>query len=121
MKNRGLCCLLLLCCICLAFTGGFFVGRNANHSQIQLSTIPVATPDATTTTDPALPAERININTATAQELDLLPGIGLTLAQRIIDYRNENGPFTKIGDLTNVEGIGAGRLEAILDFITTGG
>ena len=121
MKNKGLYCLLLLCCICLAFTGGFFAGRNTNHSQIQLSTVPAFTPNTTAGTDTSLLAERVNINTATLQELDRLPGIGSTLAQRIIDYRNQKGPFSKVGDLINVEGIGTGKLDAILDFITTGG
>ena len=50
-----------------------------------------------------------------------LDGIGETYAQRIIDYRNANGPFTDISDIKNVSGIGEKRFEAIKDFITVGG
>jgi competence protein ComEA len=62
--------------------------------------------------------ERININTATLEELDSLPGIGPTLAQRIIDYRTENGPFTAIEDIMDVSGIGPVIFENIKDLIT---
>ena len=48
----------------------------------------------------------ININTATADQLDGLPGVGAKLAARIIDYRQKNGGFKKIEDLMNVQGIG---------------
>jgi competence protein ComEA len=48
----------------------------------------------------------INLNTATAQQLDSLPGIGAKVAARIIEYRQKNGPFKKIEDLMNVRGIG---------------
>ena len=61
---------------------------------------------------------RININTATADELGQLPGIGTVKAQSIIDYRNKNGKFTKIDDLTNVSGIGEKTLDKIRDFVT---
>lgn len=60
----------------------------------------------------------ININTASVDELDELPGIGPTIAQRIIDYRDANGPFQTIEDLLNVSGIGPSTFEQIKDLIT---
>ena len=53
----------------------------------------------------------VSINTASASELDALPGIGPVLAQRIVDWRTENGPFRSAEDLLNVEGIGRSTLE----------
>jgi competence protein ComEA len=58
-------------------------------------------------------AHIINVNKATAAELELLPGIGPALAARIIDYRQARGPFRAIEDLTNVRGIGPKTLEKI--------
>ena len=55
----------------------------------------------------------VNINTASKKELDALPGIGETLAQRIIDYRSANGPFSTVDELTKVKGIGAKTLEKL--------
>ena len=48
----------------------------------------------------------VNINTASASELDALPGIGPKVAARIVEYRQKNGPFKKIEELMNVQGIG---------------
>ena len=48
----------------------------------------------------------LNINTATAAELQKLPGIGAATADRIVEYRQKNGPFKKIEELMNVRGIG---------------
>jgi comEA protein len=60
----------------------------------------------------------VNINTASAKELDALPGIGEVLAQRIIDYRNANGPFQSVDDLIKVKGIGEKTLEKIKPYAT---
>lgn len=59
----------------------------------------------------------ININTATSQELTTLPGIGPVIAQNIIDYRDSNGDFERIEDITNVSRIGQGTLDKIKDNI----
>ena len=61
----------------------------------------------------------LNINTATADQLETLDGIGQVLAQRIVDYRNANGPFASVDDLLEVNGIGPGILETIRPQITT--
>ena len=61
---------------------------------------------------------RININTATSQELQTLRGIGPAMAQRIIEYRQTSGGFSTVDDLTNVKGIGEKTLEKIRDSIT---
>ena len=59
----------------------------------------------------------VNINTATAEELDVLPGIGPALAGRIIAYREEHGPFTAAEDLLAVSGIGDSVLDGLRDQI----
>jgi len=64
------------------------------------------------------PASLININTANNSELDLLPGIGEILSQRIIDYRLQNNGFTSIDDLKKVVGINDSRFEQIKDLVT---
>jgi competence protein ComEA len=63
---------------------------------------------------------RININTASRDELDSLPSIGTTTAQAIIDYRLEQGDFLSIQDIQHVPGIGPATYEKIKDYITVG-
>jgi competence protein ComEA len=60
----------------------------------------------------------INVNTATATELEELPGVGEVIAQAIVDYRTENGPFTTVDQLIDVSGIGDATLENIRDLVT---
>lgn len=60
----------------------------------------------------------INVNTATATDLETLPGIGEVIAQAIIDHRAENGPFTSVEELVDVSGIGDATLENIRDLVT---
>lgn len=61
---------------------------------------------------------RVNLNTATLEELDGLPGIGPTLATRIIQYRAQNGPFNAPEELLNVSGIGEKKLADLKDLVT---
>lgn len=60
----------------------------------------------------------VNVNTASAAELETLPGIGEVLAQSIIDYRTQNGPFTSVDQLVDVSGIGDVTLEKLRPLVT---
>jgi len=65
----------------------------------------------------AAPGGRLNLNTATAAELDALPGVGPVLAQRIVDHR-EQGRFTNVDQLEDVPGIGPARAAELADLVT---
>ena len=70
---------------------------------------------------PTPPAGKpVNLNTASADELDKVPGIGPTAAQKIVEYRTANGPFTRIEDLLKVPGIGPTILDEIRGQVTIG-
>ena len=68
----------------------------------------------------AATAEKVDVNRATAPELEALPGVGPSLAQRILDYRKEHGPFQRIEDLMNVQGIGEKNFLRIREHVTVG-
>ena len=63
------------------------------------------------------PGGLLNVNTASLPELDTLPGIGPVLAQRILDYRSANGPFGKVEELPQGEGLGPGIFEKGKDLV----
>ncbi len=130
MKKQAFSILLVITGIFLAFTTGLFVGRNCTRGDIQISTahsIPSyadKTPEVLVTESDTVEETvqfPLDINSATQSELTALPGIGETLALRILDYRNTHGNFSVPEELLNVSGIGTGKLESILDLITTGG
>src|SRR4051794_19059872 len=60
----------------------------------------------------------VNLNTATVEELDALPGIGPSIAQAIVDERERNGPFRSVDDLERVRGIGPSKLDQLRDLVT---
>jgi len=62
----------------------------------------------------------LNLNTASASDLDSLPGIGQSFADRIIEYRTTNGPFTSVEDLQKVKGIGAALFAKIAPLVSVG-
>lgn len=72
--------------------------------------IPTSPKDPVSTT---APVKRININTASADELDLLPGVGKATALAIIEHRTKHGPFRTVSDLDKVPGIGPSRIEKL--------
>jgi len=71
-----------------------------------------------TPTPPA--GQLVNINTAGVELLEQLPGIGPTTAQKIVEYRTENGPFTRVDDLLKIPGIGPSTMDQIRGLITVG-
>lgn len=95
------------------------INLSARVSDGQVITIPtIAITDSTTGSGNA---RLININTASADELKQLPGIGDVLANRIIAYREFNGPFQTVDDLTNVDGVSSSLVDSLRDLITVTG
>lgn len=97
----------------ILITAGIFIGRNVHNNAVFLT-------GQAATTQPDTDG-LIDINTASADQLQLIPGIGPVLAQNIVDYRQQHGPFAHIAELTNVDGIGAQTLQDIFEYITAGG
>ena len=103
---------ILIICITIAFVFsivGFFVGR---------STAPGYQSTTTGDSNTGIVDGKIDLNSATAKQLALLPGIGDKIAENIVQYRQEHGPFVSVYDLLNVDLIGEKRLNDILDYIT---
>ena len=104
--------------------GGF--GAGASQDRINLAAsledgqqvyVPEVSEPAPPRSNSESVGERISINTATSPELERLPGIGPVLAQRIVEYREQNGPYQRLEDLLEVEGIGPSKLESLQDYV----
>lgn len=134
MRKPNISILALITLLFVVFLMGYFLGLNQRKSQItvsvskemtiepqevlQLETVDVITDSSDMATEYILP---VAINHAGIDLLTTLPGIGISLAQNIIAYRETHGDFTSIEDLLNVEGIGQKRLDEIQDYIVIGG
>ena len=102
----------ILTAVFIIFTLGLFIGRQ----QLPKETIPA---NAVTQHTGPLPENntKVNINTATADELCKLPGIGTATANAIINFRQTNGPFESIEQLLDIKGIGYAKFEVLIDLI----
>lgn len=129
MRKQKISILLIITLLFAAFTLGFFLGKQQNNNTIHISVPVNCLTEPTKQTEPeTTPTEAstgiifpVSINEADKEAFMALPGIGEVLAERILNYRRENGNFSSPEELLNVEGIGKRRLEEILDFITIGG
>lgn len=95
-------------------------GGNNQGSSAQAVSTPNPGQTSVSPAGQANNSAKININTAGPAELDKLPGVGPALAERIIQYRTEHGPFSKPDDLQNVSGIGPKTYEKMSALITVG-
>ena len=136
MKKHIIPILIAFLTVLVAFMSGLYVGRQMSLPVIRMTSgltdIPVGPADMPTgpteLTEPTKETEAevpvtfpIDINTASLEELMELPDIGEFLAQRIIDYRTENGPFETLEDVMKVYGISDKRYAKIIDLICIGG
>lgn len=120
---------MVLALLFVALAIGVRMGARQAHDSFTITTQNQAVHISATETTPELATETtpektqktsgtVNINTAEKEELMTLEGIGEKLAERIIDYRQENGNFDSIEDITRVYGIGSGIFEKISGQIT---
>jgi competence protein ComEA len=101
--------------------GGMLPGAEINNINLALPVVDgqqINVPGIVETSH--VNAGRVNINTATLDELDALPGIGPTTAQSILDYRQEHGPFQIIQQIQNVTGVGSATFAGIQNYISVG-
>ena len=117
MKN-GRYILLLTIALSVTLVLGIFVGRNVNSGFVSLSAEDFSEETRNTRENMDY---RLDINTATKAQLMELPGIGEVMAERIIAYRTEQGLFSSIDALLDIEGIGEKTLQQIEKMITVGG
>jgi len=120
---------LMLACLALAGAGvRYFLSPSpsAPPGDVQLQSSSTARPNALQETAqraarlarPLMPGERIDLDNADVSEITRLPRVGPALAQRIVAWRTEHGPFGTLARLDSVPGVGAKLLDAIRQFVT---
>ena len=116
VSQRGL--LLLIAVALLASGVAISLGRRLPEAGARGE--PIVLRDVTIILPTFRETPPIDVNTASAAELDALPGIGPALAARILAYREEHGPFASLDDLALVNGIGTQTVEGLRDRATAG-
>jgi competence protein ComEA len=104
----------------LVLVFGVCVALHPSVSSAQAASAEIPPRASQPAAKPAVPAGVLNINTASASELDALPGIGAKTAARIVEYRQKNGPFKKVEELMNVRGVGEKNFLKLKAQITVG-
>jgi len=111
--------LLVLTCVFFCVLLGIFIGRNLTGSYISIDTSGSNVSNGPQ--DPNKPDGKIDLNSATIEQLQLLPGIGETIAKRILAHRDQIGGFTSISDLLDVYGIGDVKYRELEPYVKVGG
>lgn len=128
MKKTGVLGTAAAALTLLSITCGILIGKNTHSYSLGVSTFSKSesntqqfSPSLTESSSTSSSKGKININTADVSELMQIPSVGSVIAQRIIDYRSENGIFYSLNELLLIEGIGESKLSKIKDYVTVGG
>lgn len=113
MKKSDFCIYLTIPIVCILLLTGLFIYRGFLYEPLELGTkAPIEQGEGN---------GKLNINTADADTLALLPGIGTVTAEKIVKYREKYGSFRKIEDIKKVSGIGDKTYDEICKYIQVGG
>ena len=110
--------------IFICFLIGFFSGRVSTQNQVTAQSLTKSEESAIINQvhpEQSTTSGKIHNISASVHQLQMLPNIGEVLAERIVEYRNQNGPFSTIDDLLWVNGIGEKTLDDLRQYITVGG
>lgn len=122
MKKQKDTIFIVLCILFTVFLSGVFIGRATSRYPVDLTrAVDVGYIASKSDTEDLFIGKKMNINVASVDDLTLIPSIGESTAQRIVDYRTNHGPFQSLSELGNVEGLGSDRILQLIDYITIGG
>ena len=116
MKKDGAIFLLATTLLFVGLLAGVLIGRQTAKDPFEVHEV-IPSESTAYTVAPTIYDPRIDINTASEEMLQLIPGIGPVLSERIVEYRNANGPFQDIWQLSKVYGIGENTVKEIQSLI----